>query len=67
MNRLILALALLALLSGCSICERHATACAVAAGVAGTCLALSLGSGHSLGARHDIGLQPVNCTGASCR
>lgn len=70
MNKLIAALALLAL-TGCQTCDRHPVVCLTVA----TSLALSIPAMTNTGAHrvrvfqsgHDVTTQPVNCNGGSCK
>jgi hypothetical protein len=55
----------LLLLAGCSTCRDHGTACAIAAGVAASCIALSLD--HNSSRTHDVATPAVVCDGGACR
>lgn len=64
MKRFVLLTCLLAL-SGCETCREQPGACAVAASIAVTCVALS--SSHHRDRAHDVFVVPPNCANGSCQ
>lgn len=61
MAALLLAMAL----TGCETCQEHPGACAVATGIAASCIALS--ADHGSNRAHDVATPSVVCANGSCK